>query len=264
LITVDNRAGSAQLAPLLRQRGLPVELGRTNFGDVSWIGKGVGGAPVGVGMEIKSLGDVMACIQSSRYAGYQLPGMIQSYDQVWLLVIGVFRPRARDGVLEYQMQRGKGQGYWKDASHGRRRSFLWHDLQQWMFTMIHKANVKVAIVDDYPMAAMYIGALYSWWDRGWDDHESHLAMHDAMRDQLFDRALLVRPTLLRCISAQLPNVGRLKSAEVAARFKSVKQMVDATEAEWESIPGIGKTIAGKIVRALHGGNGNGGQNGNGH
>jgi hypothetical protein len=259
VIQVDDRAGSAQLAPLLRQRGYPTELGRLNFGDVAFTGVGVDGVPVGVGLELKSIHDVLQCIQSSRYAGYQLPGMVSSYDVTWLLIVGIFRPRARDGVLEYQMQRGKGEGYWKDASHGRRRSMLWHDLQQWLFTMIHKANVKVAIVDDYVQAALFVGALYGWWSRGWDDHASHLAMHDAMRDQLFDRALLQRPTLTRCIAAQLPSVGKTRSAAVAARFKSVQSMVEASEKDWAEIEGIGKQTAHKVWIALRGGsNGNGG------
>lgn len=258
MITIDNRAGSAQLEPLLRRRGYPVELGRTEYGDVSWIGSSSGGGPVSVGIEVKSLGDVLACIQDSRFAGHQLPGLCQNYDLVWLLVIGVFRARARDGVLEYQQQRGKGEGYWKDASHGRRRSFLFHDLQMWFLTIQYKAGVRIAVVDDYQQAALWLGANYSWWQRGWDDHGSHLQVYDGMRDQLFDRALLTRPTLARCIGAQLPGIGKEKSAAVAARFKSVRAMVEASEDDWMSIPGIGRTIAHRVHTALRGGN-----NGNG-
>jgi hypothetical protein len=172
--------------------------------------------------------------------------------------VGIFRPRARDGVLEYQQQRGRGEGYWKDASHGRRRSFLYHDLMMWLMTAQMKANLRVSIVDDYPQAALWLGALYAWWQRGWDDHDSHLQIHDAMRDQLFDRALLTRPSLTRCICAQLPNIGKEKSASVAAKFKSVRAMVEASEEDWMSIPGVGRTIAHKVYVALRGGsNGHG-------
>ena len=256
-ITIDPRAGSAQLEPLLRRRGVPVELGRLEFGDVAFCGTGPRGVPLTVTAEVKVLGDLLACIQDSRFSGHQLPGMLQTYDEVWLLVIGIFRARARDGVLEYQVQRGKSEGYWKDASHGRRRSFLWHDLQMWLHTLTHKAGVRVAIVDDYEMAANWVQVLHSWWTRGWDEHESHLAVYDSMRGELFDRALLVRPSISRMIAAQLPNVGRTRSAAVAARFKSVADMVSASETDWASIDGIGKLSAQKIVRALHGGNGNG-------
>jgi ERCC4-type nuclease len=133
----------------------------------------------------------------------------------------------------------------------------------WFLSMQLKAGIRLAIVDDYDQAANWLQCLHAWWSRGWDDHESHLAMHDGMRDQLFDRALLTRPTVTRCMAAQIPAVGRVRSAAVAARFKSPCEMVNASEKEWASIDGIGKLSAQKIVRALHGGNGNGGSNGNG-
>jgi len=164
-------------------------------------------------------------------------------------------------VLVYQMQRGKSAGYWQDASHGRRRAFLWRDLMMFLTTMQIKAGIRVAVVDDYEMAANWVHTLWSWWQRGWDDHDSHLQIHDAMRDQLFDRALLTRPSLTRCICAQLPNIGKEKSAAVAAKFKSVRAMVEASEEDWMSIPGVGRTIAHKVYVALRGGS-NG--TGNGH
>jgi ERCC4-type nuclease len=255
-VTIDPRAGSAQLAPLLRHRGIPVELSTLQFGDCAMIGAGPGGSPVSTGIEVKRLADLTACIQDSRFSGHQLPGMIQSYDQSWLLVIGIFRARARDGVLEYQVDDRRG--YWRDTSHGRRRSLLWHDLRMFLFTMEIKAGIRVAIVDDYQQAALWIACLYSWWQRGWDDHTSHLQVYDGMRSDLFDRALLSRPSVTRMIAAQLPNVGRTKSAAVAARFKSVKEMVEASEKDWAGIDGIGKNIAHKVWVALRGGvNGNG-------
>lgn len=258
-ISIDDRAGSAQLAPLLRRRGLPVELTRLEYGDCAWVGAGHNGDPVSVGVEVKSLSDVLACIQDARFAGHQLPGLCRNFDEIWLLVIGVFKARERDGVLVYQVQRGKSAGYWQDASHGRRRSFLWHDLEMWMQTLVHKAGVKIAVMDDYEMTANWVQVAYAWWQRGWDDHDSHLQLHDAMRDQLFDRALLVRPSLTRCVCAQLPSIGKEKSAAVAARFKSVKAMVEASEQEWMQVPGIGKGIARKVYVALRGGqNGVGG------
>jgi hypothetical protein len=255
MITIDNRAGSAQIAPLLRQRGYPVELGRMDFGDASFLGTGMDGAPVTIGVEVKGLHDVLQCIKDARFAGHQLPGLLQTYDQVWLLVVGVFRSRHRDGVLEYQMQRGKGEGYWQNASHGRRRSMLYHDFMSWLMTAQMKAGIRVAVVDDYQQATLWLGCLYSWWQRGWEEHGSHLQVYDGMRDLLFDRALLVRPSVTRCVAAQLPNIGKEKSNAVAGRFKSVQAMVEATEAEWMSIPGIGKEIAHKVWMALRGGNG---------
>ena len=257
MISVDNRAGSAQLAPLLRQRGYPVDLTRFPFGDIAFSGVGAGGVPIGVAVEVKRLNDCLQCLQDSRFAGFQLPGLLAAYDSVWLLIVDRYRPRHRDGVLEYLYDEQRG--YWRDASHGRRRSFLWHDFQQWLLTLQHRGGIRVAVVDNYDQAALWIGGLYSWWSNGLDSHGSHLQLYDGMRSELFDRALLTKPSLLRCVCAQLPNIGKEKSAAVASRFKTVESMVAASEADWVSIPGIGKTIARKVYLALRGGsNGNGG------
>lgn len=259
MIQVDDRAGSAQLAPLLRQRGYPVELGRMEFGDASFMGVGPDGSPISVSAEVKSLDDLTKCLTDGRFSGHQLPGLVMSYDSVWLLLVGVWRPR-NDGVLEYQQQRGKGAGYWRVLEIGRRQ-FMWRDLESFLLTLQIKGGIRVMRVDDYPTAAMFLGTLYSWWTKGWTEHESHLQMHDSMRGELFDRALLTRPSLLRCISAQLPSIGKAKSADVANRFKTVLAMANAAESEWVGIPGIGKTIAHKVYTAIRGGS-NG--TGNGH
>jgi len=256
-ITIDPRAGSAQLAPLLKQRGYPVELGRMEYGDASFMGVGPDGSPISVSAEVKSLDDLTKCLTDGRFSGHQLPGLVMSYDQVWLLLVGVWRARS-DGSLEYQQQRGSGTGYWRVLEIGRRR-FMWRDLEAFLLTLQLKGGIRVMRVDDYPMAAMFLGTLYAWWAKGWSEHESHLQIHDSMRGELFDRALLTRPSLTRCIAAQLPSVGKTKSAAVAARFKSIKDMCEATEKDWESIEGIGKGIAHKVYTALRGGsNGNGG------
>jgi ERCC4-type nuclease len=258
-ITIDPRAGSAQLAPLLKQRGYPVELGRMEFGDASFMGVGPDGSPISISAEVKSLDDLTKCLTDGRFSGHQLPGLVMSYDQVWLLLIGVWRARA-DGILEYQQQRGKGMGYWRPLEIGR-RMFMWRDLESFLLTLQLKGGIRVMRVDDYPTAAMFLGALYAWWTKGWSEHESHLQIHDSMRGELFDRALLTKPSLLRCVCAQLPNIGKEKSAAVASKFKTISNMVAASEADWVSIPGIGKTIARKVYLALRGGS-NG--TGNGH
>lgn len=250
------------MAPLLKQRGYPVELGRTDFGDVSFIGLGVDGSPISVGCEVKGLNDIIACLKSARFAGHQLPGLLQSYDQVWLLLVGVWRPR-HDGTMEYQVERGKSAGYWRSVELGRRK-FMWRDLEAFLLTMQMKGGVRLMRVDDYPTAAMFLGTLYSWWQRGWDDHQSHLQMHDAMRDQLFDRALLVRPGQTQCMFAQLSGIGKDKSAGVVKRFNTMQKAVEASIEDWQTVEYMdksrkfkrfGKDTATRIYNTLHGSNG---------
>lgn len=247
MLTVDDRTGSAELAPLLRSRGLPVRIGRLSFGDISFVGNGPDGdSTIPVGVEVKKIGDVLQCITNGRFAGHQLPGLLKCYDQVWLLIEGKWRPNPRDGILEVM----KLSGRWEPASIGQRR-FMYRDLLTWLFTIQTKAGVKVHVSSDWGEATIFISTLYSWWtNKEWEQHRAHLAINSSGDDRFRDRALLVRPTLLRLVAKELPGIGFDKSAAVAAVFGSVEALVSASEVELALVPGVGKKLAQQIWHSL--------------
>lgn len=261
MIYVDSRAGSKELVPLLQAKGLPVTMTRMDYGDVAWLGVGPGGEPVSVGVEVKSIRDVIQCVADGRFAGHQLPGLVQSYDQVWLLVEGLWRPNSKTGMLEYRKRRGE----WVELTAGSRR-FLYRDLVSWLFTAETKGGIRSARVGDWTEGTVWLSALYKWWTagKGWEDHKSHLAFHNGTRNgapyrseraarmvaSLSDRALLSRPTLTRMIAAQLPNVGWTRSEPIARKFKSVEQLLAASVEELMECDGVGPGIAKGIWAAL--------------
>ena len=252
MIQVDDRAGSAQVAPLLKGLGVTASLTRLGYGDVAFLGNGPDGIPVNVGVEIKSPSDLISCIQSGRFAGHQLPGMIACYDHLYLLIVGEWRARIPDGVLEYRKPGHGGGMYWAEAGGGQRR-WMWRDLEAWLMTMRVMGGVQVVAAVSYPMAAQWLKAAYNWYQR--PEHKSHLVMYSG-KNFASDVALLVKPSLARRVAAELPGIGEKKSALVAARFKSLDEMAGATVREWMGIEGIGKRMAEQIVRAVRGGGGN--------
>ena len=247
MICVDNRAGSSQLIPLLRQLGCEVESGIYPFGDVNWIGWGANGAAVSCGVEVKSIDDIIACIQSGRFAGHQLPGLLNSYDHVWLLVVDEYRPRQRDGVLEYRKEgRGGGQ-YWSESC-GRQRTIFWRDVESWIMTMAICGGIRIHQVPDYHQAAVWLKMASNWFNK--DDHKSHKVIYGS-KEIFGETALLVKPTLARRVAAQLPGIGEKRSAEVAREFHNLEQMVNASPKDWLRVEGVGKGIATKIYSAIH-------------
>lgn len=266
-IYIDDRAGSADLAPLLRARGLPVVLTRMDYGDVSWVGLGPGGEPVSVGVEVKGLHDVLKCICDGRFAGHQLPGLVQSYDQCWLLVEGLWRANSKTGILEYRHRKG----LWCEASVGTRR-FMYRDLATWLCTVEIKGGIKLVRVSDWNEATLWLSACHSWWTQkkegqvGWEAHKSHLAFHDGTRHGaphrtnpgrasgmvrgLSDQALLTRPTLCRLVAAQLPGVGWKKSEGLARRFQTVEALTVAEISELKEVEGIGPKLAQGIYDSV--------------
>jgi ERCC4-type nuclease len=264
MIYVDNRMGSKDLYPLLKGRGLPVTLTRMDYGDVSWLGEGPDGAPVSVGVEVKTIHDVVKCIADGRFAGVQLPGLVKSYDQVWLLIEGRTRCHERSGQLEYlHLSRSKGKPEWRPVTAGT-RLFQWRDLTTWLLTMQTKGGVNVIQLSDWGQVIVWLSTAYRWWTEGWESHKSHLAFHDGTRNGtpfkrdratrmvagLADRALLVKPSLCRMVAAQLPSIGWEKSKHIADRYRTVEELCAATVEELQELPGIGPKLAVGIHESL--------------
>jgi len=63
--------------------------------------------------------------------------------------------------------------------------------------------------------------------------------------------LLRKPSLMRKVAAELPGIGWEKSKGIVAKFGSVANMTNASVADWEKVPGIGKSLAQSSVAALH-------------
>lgn len=258
MISVDNRAGSEKLFPLLKGLGVEVELTRLSFGDVAWLGHGQDGLPVNVGVECKSLDDILACIIGGRYAGHQLPGMLKCYDHLYLLIEGEWRCRAADGVLE-QRKQGRGGGWYWAESGGGQRQWMWRDVESWLMSIAILASVRIVKANTYEDVARWLKVAYGWYQK--EDHKSVGVLYGGKK--LFvDKALLIKPSLVRMVAKELPGIRDIRSEAVAARFSSVESMVNASEQEWASIDGIGRGIAKTVYKAIHNsnnGNGNGGK-----
>lgn len=267
MIYVDNRAGSKDLYPLLQARGLPVTLTRMDYGDVSWLGWGPEGEPVSVGVEVKTIHDLVNSLATGRFAGVQLPGLIQSYDQVWLLIEGRTRCNPKSGQMEYLKFTRGGKPSWHAVTAGSRQ-FQYRDIVTWLLSMEIKGGIRVIQSSDWNQATVWLSTAYQWWMEGWESHKSHLAFHDGTRNgtpfkrdraaqmvvrrngDLQDKALLVRPSLCRMVAAQLPGIGWEKSQPISQRYRTVEELCCATPEELQELPGIGPKLALGVYESL--------------
>lgn len=234
---VDPRAGSGPLFPLLKSRGVKgVTLTQMTYGDIAIDGNGPGGMPVAIGIEYKKLGDMVQCIENGRFTGHQLPGMLESYDQIHLLVEGIWR-EGRSGLIE--VPRGSS---WQPMSRGMTASALWGFLH----TMSNKLGLKVSHTGTTSQTVDWLYHLNRWWtEKEYEEHKAHLAF-----DNSAALSLVSRPSLRRRIAKELPGIGWGRSGDVARHFPSVIDMLIAGEQEWTSIKGIGKETARRVVRAI--------------
>ena len=240
-VKLDNRAGSIELHSSMLSLGLRVELAMLPFGDISFTGNGPEDCPVMVGIEYKKVPDLIKCIGDGRFAGHQLPGLLNLYNYSYLIVEGQYR--AGPGGILQQLVHGR----WMDAGFGQRK-YSYREVESYLTTMELKGGLYIRRTLDQQDTAWSIRALYDWWTKkDWGDHRAHLAFDIVTEVRT---AMLVKPGVVRRIAKELPGVGWEKSQAIAAEFKTVIEMVEAEEKRWASIPGIGKVMAKRIRKEL--------------
>lgn len=240
VITIDSRAGSGDMLPLF-PKDMEVGLGSLEYGDFFFLGNGPNSSLVSIGVERKAIKDLLNSMATGRLVGHQLPGMVQQYEYVYLLVEGVWRYNPDSGILEVLSG-----AYWADAALGQRR-FMAKEVVGFLNTLAIKAGVHIVYSDNRRESVQVISSLYHWWNgKNWEQHISHLSPNKTHR-AADGGVSLVKPSLVRRVAAELPHIGWGKSRAVANFFPSVLRMAAATKRDWEKIPGIGGTIAKAVV-----------------
>lgn len=258
LILVDARAGSKELAKPLRGLGLdvPDPLPTLMYGDVSFEGRGADATSVSVGVEFKTLGDLIASIRSGRLTGPreagtmgQLHGMVASYDYAWLMIEGSWRADEKGRIVAYQ---GPKRG-WQVAPGGMSAT----ELDKHLLTFELCAGTHVWRTASRPDSIRAIASLYRWWtDRALDQHVSHLAPH---RPQTMTPLSSFRQAVMAW-----PGVGLQMSLAAEAHFlvkgrPSIRRAASADTLEWASLQTMdsrgktrrfGESAAQKVLRFL--------------
>lgn len=242
MILVDRRVGSRELLPLMPS-GVAAEA-ELEFGDVMLVGNGPTG-PVAVGVERKTVPDLLNSLESGRLAGHQLPGLARAYDLTYLLVEGMYRPDAQGGLSRLAV-RGDGWAQWQSASPSG-KGWMYGEFVQRLLTLEARGGVRLHNTTDIWDTVQWLVALHKWWERPWDEHRSHECIYEP-------HAVSYKPvTTLRRVANALPGVGLDKSAAVERHFKSIRALALADEAEWQKVPGIGKKLSANLVKEIGGG-----------
>ncbi|KKL61599.1 hypothetical protein LCGC14_2193670 [marine sediment metagenome] len=246
MIHVDPREGSRDLASLLTTYGsgkrIKVEMQRMDFADFAFDGNGPHGKSR-IGIERKKLRDLLGSIETGRLAGHQLPGLLENYDYIWIIVEGLFRGDPNTGVLEEP----RGMGKWKPVSIGR-RTFMFATVDNFLNSLATQTPCKIKVCGTAHDTATAIINLYTWWQKDWRAHKSCKVIYDPFPA----RAYVLKPTFMRRVANQLPGVGWEKSEPVDTYFSSVLDMCIASVEQWQQLPGIGKMLATRIIKLLNG------------
>ncbi len=242
-LIVDPRAGSKTLIKPLKKLGLKVQVETLDFGDVCFMGNGPDG-PVQVGIEHKRVEDVLDCIKTGRFASHQLPGLIDNYGVVILLVQGRWRAdKANRLVIEKPGSYREAARFWA-RPHGR-KEWLYRHLEHWLASIQFQGGIHVARAEDAEASALYIRALYSWWTvKEWDEHSTLKVFNES------GAVPMVKPTVAAKVAKAVTGIGWDKAHAAARHFRTPEVMTRACANDWAKVPGIGKELARRAVRAM--------------
>lgn len=235
---VDTRAGSQEYLAPLQALGIPAEPAQLPAGDVSWIGRGVKGAPIPVGVEIKKWSDLLTCVRDGRFAD-QLKKMNDVYQVKWLLIEGPWRVD-HEGFVELPTL----EGFWRRAD----GHYRIQEVYSWLFTMVQCGGILLWVSPSQSYSVAWLRSLWLWWTG--KDYEEHRAHLDWYRPPLPPTPWISEPQPVQIVARVFPGIGSHLCALVSEEFPSVEEMVTASPERWQKVEGIGKKLATKVREFL--------------
>lgn len=239
MILIDQRVGSKELLPYIKALSIPCELTHLEYGDVAFNGKGPKGE-IAIGVERKTLHDVLACIEDARYSAHQRPGMIQMYDKSFLLIEGHWRQHEGGWLME-GFSGGTNWGYCKTGS----SRVMYSKLYRYLLS-VSMSGVTVLHSRDLAQTAYNIGECYHWFSKKWENHTSLLEIQ-----KLAIPAMDMQASLVRKAAAQITDVGAKFSLHAEKIFKNLHKLGNSSEQDWLKIPRLGIGTAQQIVREIY-------------
>lgn len=231
MIFVDAASGSNTLAPLLEKAGLPVyrgedsELPHLDWADVEFVGRGVKGEQVMIGVEVKRLSELTG--DWDRLVGHQVLKMNQHYAHRYLLVEGEWIQNSKGSLIKRT-----GRSSFR-ALHGQCDAT---QLRKKLLTLEMCGGFHVMMVNHWGRDKSWtqetvrqLSALYRWWtDEDFDKHKSHIVHyqpHGIVPLSKFAQAF-----------AGWPGLSTKRAKVVSKHFKnSLRKAAVASLDEWASI-----------------------------
>jgi ERCC4-type nuclease len=228
-VWVDSRTGSKELLPALRKQGLHAELTILDAGDFAFEGKGPEGDCM-VGIERKTLGDLVSSLRSGRLQGRsadersQLDRLRKTYDVIWLLVEGHYTSDRHGTLVTERGRRRIPGGYSEDS------------LTKAILSLELRGGLHVHRTANEAQSARWLATVFHWWtDKAWD---AHTTLHTPMKHES-----MVPLSVFRDIVMRLPDIGvgaslaveRLCTPPGVDSHASLTKMLSMSQGDWENL-----------------------------
>lgn len=215
-------------------------------GDCVFWGVGDQDTTIRILVERKKIGDMVNSVLNGRYLYQAQLARDAGFEILILIVEGRIRESPEDGLLEIPawvpLIRRRG---WKPCV----PSIMYSRFDQYLSELDLFCDIMVKRSYDVAETAAVVRALANLFQGPPSSHQSLHSIYKPPPGQVS----LTRPSLLRRVASDLPGIGWERSRLVAAKFQSVREMVNAEAKTWQEIDGIGKKTAQQVTCLLAGG-----------
>lgn len=239
-ILVDPRTGSKELFSVLSTNGVQIQMAREEMlaGDFCFEGQGPGGSNVLIGVERKTVRDMLASIRSGRFSGHQLVIMTQMYYRYYLIVEGIYGC-GLDGLLEEP----KFSGGWGPLEVGGQR-FMHSMLDRFLISLEEGSGIRVHRTSNMrDTGRRVINMWHTWNDKEYEKHRACSA-------RVVTHVEIKPWSLKRRFARDCPGIGDELSLACDKHFPTAHALINAEVEELTQIPGIGKGKAQKMYAAI--------------
>lgn len=249
MILVDTRSGSAdrhgnysqkELMSFIQRAGVRAQLSPLEYGDACFEGNGPDGRMC-IGVERKALSDILNCIDDSRYAAHQRPGMLAMYQKDILVIEGVWKPDITSGYLMECV----ASLTWRPFRY-RSQMVRYSKLFRYLLT-IQFAGTAVIVTRDIEHTAYNICECFHYFQKKWADHTSLMEVQKLNLPELRGK-----PSLVRRWANDLEGVGVKGSMAAEKIFPTPFDLASSDELSWMKVPGIGAKLARRIIKEIRG------------
>lgn len=250
MILIDPRSGNEKpetvttidkMVSYIRKVGIPCDKWSLEFADAAFEGNGPEGRIL-IGVERKSLHDMLNCIDDARYVAHQKIGMQSMYAKSFLIVEGCWRPHDPDGWLMEGFDGGARWGFCRYRS----RQTLYSKLRRYLFS-VSLSGVIVLYTRDLWHTSYDICELYTYFQKQWDSHTSLIEVQ-----KLAIPDMMGKPSLVRKWAADIEDVGVKLSLEAEKYFRTPINLANSLVDDWLALPRVGIKTAQNIMDQIRG------------
>lgn len=252
MILIDPRDGNKKktdsatsqlLLRYFRSFGLTADTCLLDSADIMFEGNGPKGR-CGIGIERKSLHDMLNCIDTGRYAE-QARRMRLQYGVSILIVEGCWKSH-EDGWLMEGWMRTDGRVSWGYCRPGG-KPVMFNKLNNYLLSVAH-SGVTVTCASDLFQLACQVREAYFYYQKKWRDHTSMKALMPANAVTATD----LDTPLVRRWAADIDSIGVKRMFEAQRIFKKPIRLANSDEMDWLRIEGIGVPTARRIIKQING------------